>query len=123
MDPPLEVLPYQRGQSITRDYKISMQNNIQFLVMDKYYQQRFGWSNSEYGKIDWFIFALVYRRKKSKHLQWVNKFCMRKLPVRQQIHVQESKHNERCCSCWADCKIDDHLLRCPKRAHYQNEIY
>ena len=39
------------------------------------------------------------------------------------MNALESKHNEQCCSCWADCEIDDHLLQCPKQAQYQNEIY
>ena len=39
------------------------------------------------------------------------------------MHARESKYNERCCSCWTDCKTDDHLLQCPKRAQYRNEIY
>ena len=39
------------------------------------------------------------------------------------MHTWESKHNERCCSCWAECETDGHLLQCPKRARYQNEIY
>ena len=59
--------------------------------MEEYYQQRFGWMNSEYGKIDWFIYTPVYRREQNKHSQWVNKFCMRKLPVNQRMHEQESR--------------------------------
>ena len=48
---------------------------------------------------------------------------MQKLPVGQQMHAQKSNHDERCCSCWADCETDDHLLECPKRARYRNEFY
>ena len=77
MDPSSEVLLHQRECTITRDYKVSMRNNIQILVLEEYYQQRFGWTNTEYGKIDWYIFAPVYRRAKNKHFQWFNKFCMR----------------------------------------------
>ena len=64
LDPSSEVLFHQRGRTITRDYKVSMRNNIQLLVFEEYYQQRFGWTNSEYGKIDWYIFAPVYRQEK-----------------------------------------------------------
>ena len=28
-----------------------------------------------------------------------------------------------CCSCWAESETDDHLLQCPKRAQYRNEIH
>ena len=106
-----------------RDYKVSMRGNIQLLVLEAYYQKRFGWTNTEYGKIDWWTFTPVYRRAQNKHWKWANKFCMAKLPVGQQMHAHEPKHDARCCSCWADNETDDHLLRCPKRTRYQNEIY
>ena len=77
MDPMSEVLLHQRGRTITRDYKVTMRSNIQLLVFKEYYQQRFDWTNSEYGKIDWWIFTPVYRREKNKHLKWDNKSCMR----------------------------------------------
>ena len=56
-----EVLLHQRGQTITRDYKVTMRSNIQSLVFEEYYQERFEWTNSEYRKIDWCIFTPVYR--------------------------------------------------------------
>ena len=62
MDPSVEVLLHQQGRTITRDYKVSMRGNIQLLVLEAYYQRRFGWTNSEYGKIDWWIFIPVYRQ-------------------------------------------------------------
>ena len=39
MDPTSEVLLHHRGQTITRDYKVSIRNNIQLLVLEKYYQK------------------------------------------------------------------------------------
>ena len=123
MDPSAEVLLHQRGQIITRDHKVSMRGNIQLLVLEAYYQKRFGWTNTEYGKIDWWIFTPVYRGAQNKHQKWANKFCMKKLPVGQRIHARESKYDERCCSCLANSETDDYLLKCPKRARYQNEIY
>ena len=48
---------------------------------------------------------------------------MRKLLVGKRMHARESKHNERCCSCWAESETDGHLLQCHKRAQYRNEIY
>ena len=114
MDPTSEVMLHQRGRTITRDYKVTMRSNIQSLVFEKYYQQQFDWTNSEYGKIDWWIFTPVYRREKNKHLKWANKFCMQKLPVGQRLYARESIYNEQCCSCWADCETDDQLLLCLK---------
>ena len=49
MDPTSEVLLHQRGRTITRDYKVSIRNNIQLLVLEEYYQKRFGWTNTVYG--------------------------------------------------------------------------
>ena len=60
MDPTSEVLLHQRGRTITRDYKVSIRNNIQLLVLNEYYQERFGWTNTVYEKIDWYIFSPVY---------------------------------------------------------------
>ena len=118
MDPSAEVLLHQQGRTITRDYKVSMRSNIQLLVLEQYYQKRFGWTNSVYGKIDWSIFTPVYRREQNKHRKWANKFCMWKLPVGQQIHARESKHDECCCPCWAEHETDDHLLQCPQQARH-----
>ena len=53
----------------------------------------------------------------------MNKFCMKKLPVGDQIHQKESKDNKRCCSYLAECKTDDHLLQCLKQSQHRIEIY
>ena len=52
MDPPSEVLLHQWGQTMKREYKVNMRSDIQLLVVEKYYQQQFGWTNSEYDKVD-----------------------------------------------------------------------
>ena len=57
------------------------------------------------------------------HFHRIIKFCIRKLPVGNRIHAQESRHNERCYSCWKESETDDHLLQCLKQARYRNEIY
>ena len=48
---------------------------------------------------------------------------MKKLPVGQRIHARESKHDARCCSCWAESETDDHVLRCKHRSRFCTEIY
>ena len=50
-----KVMLHQWGRTITRDQKVSIQNTIQLLVLEEYYQQQFEWSNTVYGKIDWDI--------------------------------------------------------------------
>ena len=42
MDLSVEVLLHQQGRTIIRNYKVSMRSNIQLLVMEQYYQKRFG---------------------------------------------------------------------------------
>ena len=48
---------------------------------------------------------------------------MKKLSVGQRIHARESKHDARCCSCWAESETDDHVLRCKHRSRFRTEIY
>ena len=91
MDPSAEVLLHQQGQTITRDYKVSMRGNIQLLVLEAYYQKRFGWTNKEYEKIDWWTFTPVYRQAQNKHWKRANKFCMWELPIDQRMHTMEQK--------------------------------
>ena len=50
MEPTAEVLLHQQGQSITRDSKVSIRNNIKLLVLEDYYQKRFWWTNTVYEK-------------------------------------------------------------------------
>ena len=66
MDPSVEVLLHQQGRIITRDYKVSMRSNIQLLVLEQYYQERFGWTYSVYWRIDWSIFTPVYGKEQNK---------------------------------------------------------
>ena len=101
LGPSLEVVIHQWGQTITGEFNV----NIQLPVLEKkYYRKQFCWSNSLYRKIDEKIFTPVYRRNKNKYFKWINKLCMRKLPVGQCIHVWESNYNKQCCFYWAECE-------------------
>ena len=42
LGPSPEVMIHQQGRTITRDLKVSIRNNIQLQLLEKYYQQRFG---------------------------------------------------------------------------------
>ena len=37
LDPSSKVMLHQQGRAITRDHKVSIQNNIQLLVLEEYY--------------------------------------------------------------------------------------
>ena len=125
MDPSAEVLLHQQGRTINRDYKVSMQSNIQLLVLEQYYyQKRFGWTNLEYGKIDWSIFTPVYRREQNKRLKWANKFCMWKLPVSQRLHARESNMTNAAVHAGLIVKQMITYYNVHKESvRYQNEIY
>ena len=85
---------YQQGRTITRDHNVSIRNNVQLLLLKEYYQKRFGWINTVYGKIDLEIFTPVHKWEKNKHFNLINKLCMRKLPVEKGMHERESKQDE-----------------------------
>lgn len=48
---------------------------------------------------------------------------MKKLLVGGKTHTRESEHDKRRCSCWTNCKTDDHLLQCPKQKQHRSEIF
>ena len=53
-----------------------------------------------------------------------SKNSVMKLLVGERLHKRESKYDECCwCSCWANYKADDYLLKYSKRCRHQNEIY
>ena len=65
--------------------------NTQLLVLEAYYQKRFRWTNTEYGKIDWWIFTPVYRRAQNKHRKLANKFVWQSfLLINKYTHVNQS---------------------------------
>ena len=94
LDPLSEVLLHYKGSTITKDLKRTMCTLLKFPILERYYMTRFNWSPSQYQKIDWEIFTLVYRRQTDKNLKWRNKFYMQKLPVRQRILSRESIYDE-----------------------------
>ena len=102
---------------------VSMRGNIQLLVLEAYYQKRLGGQIQNIVKLIGGSLLQYTDKHRTNIGNGQNKFCMKKLPVGQQIHAQELKHDERCCSCWANSETDDHLLQCPKQARYQNKIY
>ena len=94
LDPSSAVLLHHKGSTLTRDIKRTLRSLNKLPILEQYYMKRFNWSPTTYQKIDWEIFTPVYRKKTNKNLKWMNKFCMRKLPVGERIHSRESKFEE-----------------------------
>jgi hypothetical protein len=85
---------------------------------------RFGWSDNIFDVIDWDIFRPVYRKNVSSHgVQWLHKFCIKKLPTGERIHKKEHFHDKRCASCWNSVEDDEHIFTCEKRKSQRKKIF
>ena len=72
--------------------------------------------------IDWDIFRPVYTKNlSSKGIQWMHKFCIRKLPTGTRIHQRDHYHDKRCASCLDD-EDDDHIVQCINRRSLRKKV-
>jgi hypothetical protein len=89
---------------------------IEELSIRKYYCKRFGWSDNIFDTIDWDIFRPVYNKHISnKGVQWMHRFCIKKLPTGERVHKRDHYHDKRCASCWHTIEDDNHIFQCVKR--------
>jgi hypothetical protein len=123
MDPNTSIQFHIGGQTITRDFKRTVWEIIQLPTIRKYYCERFGWSDNIFDIIDWDIFCPVYKKyTTAKGVQWVHKFCTKKLPTGERIHKRDYFHDKRCASCWHALEDDDHIFQCNKRRSLRKKI-
>jgi hypothetical protein len=123
MDPNTIIQYHIGGRTITRDFKKTVREIIQLSPLRKYYRKRFGWGDNIFGIIDWDIFRPVYKKHIStKGVQWMHKFCIKKLPTGEIIHKRDHFHNKRCASCWHTLEDDDHIFQCAKRRSLRKKI-
>ena len=124
MDPNTAIQFHLKGRTITRDFKQSVREILSLPPLKKFYIDKFGWSDSIFDTVEWDIFRPVYRKYIAKHgIQWMHKFCIRKLPTGERVHKRDHFHDKRCASCWHTLEDDDHIFRCTKRkAHRRNII-
>jgi hypothetical protein len=116
MDPDTAIQFHIKGRTITRDFKRTVREIIQLPPLSKFYCERFGWSENIFDSIDWDIFRPVYKKHiASKGIQWLHKYCIKKLPTGERVHKRDHFHDQRCASCWHTVEDDDHLLTCEKR--------
>jgi hypothetical protein len=123
MDPDTVIQFNIGGRTITRDFKRTVREIIQLPTIKKYYCERFGWSGNIFDIIDWDIFRPVYKKYIStKGVQWMHKFCIKKLPTGERVHTRDHYHDKRCASCWHTSEDDDHILQCSKRRSIRKKI-
>ena len=115
MDPESSIQFHIEGRTITRDFKRTVRETILLKPLRKFYCHRFKWSDNIFDMIDWDIFRPVYKKHLStKGIQWMHKFCIKKLPTGERIHKRDHFHDKRCTSCLDD-EDDDHIFKCAKR--------
>jgi hypothetical protein len=123
MDPETVIQFHICGRTITRDFKRTVREIIQLPQLRKFYCERFGWGDNIFEAIDWNIFRPVYKKHvSSKGVQWLHKFCIKKLPTGERIHKRDHYHDKRCASCWHTSEDDDHLFQCKHRRTTRKKI-
>jgi hypothetical protein len=123
MDPDTVIQFHIKGRTITRDFKKTVRKMIQLPPLRRFYCERFGWSEEIFEAIDWDIFRPVYKKHlASKGIQWLHKYCIKKLPTGERIHKRDHFHDKRCASCWHSIEDDDHLFQCKKRKSQRKQI-
>jgi len=123
MDPETAIQFHLDGRTITRDFKRSVRELLSLPSLQKFYLEKFGWSDTVFGTVDWDIFRPVYKKYIVKNgIQWMHKFCIRKLPTGERVHKRDHFHDKRCASCWHSLEDDDHIFRCTKRKAHRRSI-
>jgi hypothetical protein len=122
-DPETVIQFHIQGRTITRDFKRTVREIIQLPPLRQFYCERFGWSDNIFDVIDWDIFRPVYKKHvSSQGVQWLHKFCIKKLPTGERIHKRDQFHDKRCASCWHTVEDDDHIFTCDKRKSQRKNI-
>jgi ribonuclease HI len=123
LDPNTNIQFNIGGRTITRDFKRTVREIIQLPSLRNFYCNRFGWSDNIFDSIDRDIFRPVYKKHiTNKGVQWMHKFCIKKLPTGERIHRRDHYHDKRCASCWHTLEDDDHIFQCAKRRSLRKKI-
>ena len=123
MDPTSAIQFHLTGRTITRDLKRTAREIISLPALKKFYQEKFGWSDTVFNTVDWDIFRPVYKKYLAKNgIQWMHKFCIGKLPTGARVHKRDHFHDKRCASCWHNIEDDNHIFSCVKRKAHRKSI-
>ncbi|OEU13908.1 hypothetical protein FRACYDRAFT_242262 [Fragilariopsis cylindrus CCMP1102] len=122
MDPNTCIQFHIEGRTITRNFKNTVREIIQLKPLRKFYCDRFKWSDNIFDLIDWDIFRPVYKKHlATKGIQWIHKFCIKKLPTGERVHQRDHFHDKRCASC-LEHEDDNHILQCSKRRSVRKKV-
>ena len=124
MDPLTEIQFHLKGRTITRDFKQSVRELLSLPNLQQFYYDKYGWSDTIFDTVDWDIFRPVYKKYIAKNgIQWMHKFCSRKLRTGKRVQERDQFHDKRCASCLDPMEDDDHIFTCVKRkVHCRNII-
>jgi hypothetical protein len=123
MDPETMIQFSIQGKTITRDFKKTVRTIIQLPHLQKYYCKRFNWKKHTFDTIDWEIFRPVYKKQiASKGIQWMHKYCIKKLPTGERVHKRDHFHDQRCASCMMTTEDDNHIFTCSNRRRHRTKI-
>ena len=110
LDPCTAIQFHLQGRTITRDLKNTAWEILSLPLLQQYYFDKFGWSETVFASVDWDIFRPVYKQYVSKHgIQWMHKFCVGKQPTGEWVQKRDPFHDKRCASCWHTVEDDKHV--------------
>jgi hypothetical protein len=73
--------------------------------------------------IGWYIFQPVYKKYTSnKGVQWMHKYCIKKLPTGDRVYKRDHLYDKRCASCWHTLEDDNHIFQCVKRRSLRKRV-
>jgi hypothetical protein len=123
LDPDTVIQFHIKGRTITRDFKRTVREIIQLPSIRKFHCERFGWSDNIFNIINWDVFRPIYKKHiPNKGVQWMHKFCIKKLPTGERVHKRDHYHDKRCASCWHTLEDDDHIFQCVKRRSLRKKV-
>ena len=123
MNPSVAIQFHLKGRTITRDIKKTVREVLSLPKLRKYYYDKFGWNDTVFDSVDWDIFRPVYKKHLAQSgIQWMHKFCSRKLPTGERVHKRDHFHDKRCASCWHPIEDDNHIFTCVKRKAIRRSI-
>jgi hypothetical protein len=122
-DPESTVMISIDGTTVTRHLETTLRTKAQLPALLAYYQDRLKWDQRTFHAIDWEVFGGVYPKMQHRR-NFLTKFCYYTLPTGERLHRRESSYDDRCPTCHAPDKSDDHLLQChsPARRAWRGDL-
>jgi hypothetical protein len=87
-------------------------------LLNKYYDEILQCEEPARSKIQ----VYTDRYISNKGVQWMHKFCIKKLPTGERVHKRDHFHDKRCATCWHTLEDDNHIFQCAKRRSLRKRI-